>query len=199
VTWRAHVNYALFVSHIEPLVSFLYAPETYRRRYDSTKPDGATGMAPNARLAIIDLSRGSQGTVSAPDDLSDGYFKPSYDVGARIHSDSWGSDVIGELWITSLSAAALRAACTHYLSLPDASQESAVPSHPPPSPSATRKPPTVYDYSAASLDRWLWEHPEFLSVFAAGNYVSRRTFYPSSTNPFFYRAAPPRPHPQQPN
>jgi len=31
---------------------------------------------------------------------------------------------------------------------------------------------TVYDYSAASLDRWLWEHPEFVSVFAAGNYVS---------------------------
>lgn len=29
-------------------------------RFDGTKPDAATGMAPAARLAIIDLSRGSQ-------------------------------------------------------------------------------------------------------------------------------------------
>jgi len=67
-------------------------------RYDTNKPDGATGMAPNARLAISDLSKGPRGTVSAPDDLSDSYFKPAYEAGARVHSDSWGSDVIGGCW-----------------------------------------------------------------------------------------------------
>ena len=104
-------------------------------RFDADEPDGATGMAPAARLAILDLARGSNGFVVAPDDLSDGYFSPSYDAGARVHSDSWGSDVI------------------------------------------------VYDYSAASLDRWLWEHPDFVSVFAAGNYGSEDGYRSTVTSP----------------
>lgn len=60
------------------------------RRYDNPKPDAATGMAPGARLAIIDLSSGSQGYVAAPDDLAQGYFDPTYAAGARVHSGARG-------------------------------------------------------------------------------------------------------------
>ena len=58
-------------------------------RYNSPKPDAATGMAPGARLAIIDMSSGNQGYVAAPDDMADGYFAPTYAAGARV-PDSQG-------------------------------------------------------------------------------------------------------------
>jgi hypothetical protein len=134
-----HRKIALYVGAADVIDSVGHGTHTSTtiagKRYDSDDPDPATGMAPEARLAIIDLSKGAAGYVSAPDDLSDGYFKPTYAAGARIHSDSWGSDVI------------------------------------------------VYDYSAASLDLWLWEHPDFVSVFAAGNYGTEDEYRTTITSP----------------
>lgn len=48
-------------------------------------------MAPDAKLAFTDLGgRGSDG-IMTPSDLSRSYYPYPYDVGARVHSDSWGS------------------------------------------------------------------------------------------------------------
>lgn len=55
-------------------------------------PDIATGGAPNAKLSFIDLSKGKVNSVWTPGDLGSGYFKYSYDLGARVHSDSWGAE-----------------------------------------------------------------------------------------------------------
>eukprot|EP00198_Chlamydomonas_reinhardtii_P014307 XP_001703644.1 predicted protein [Chlamydomonas reinhardtii] len=60
--------------------------------------------------------------VWTPGDLGRSYFNLTYRVGARVHSDSWGSDL------------------------------------------------TAYDSMAAALDRFTWNNPDFLSIFAAGNY-----------------------------
>ena len=57
-----------------------------------------------------------------PGDLGRSYFNLTYRVGARVHSDSWGSDL------------------------------------------------TAYDSMAAALDRFTWNNPDFLSIFAAGRY-----------------------------
>ncbi|KAL3130908.1 Signal peptide peptidase-like 2A [Trebouxia sp. C0009 RCD-2024] len=48
---------------------------------------GWQGMAPMAKIAFQDLGSGAAGTISTPDDLANGYYK-----GARVHSDSWGTD-----------------------------------------------------------------------------------------------------------
>lgn len=50
------------------------------------------GMAPNAKVAFLDLSSSLQGdAISTPYDIAGDYFDITYNVGARIHSDSWGS------------------------------------------------------------------------------------------------------------
>lgn len=50
------------------------------------------GMAPDAKIAFLDLSNAAQGDViTAPYNLASDYFRLTWDVGARIHSDSWGS------------------------------------------------------------------------------------------------------------
>ena len=88
-------------------------------------------MAPAARLVIQDLE-GTAGTgaLGTPSNLNTNYFIHSYNAGARIHSDSWGSDS------------------------------------------------TSYTRQAQAVDEFAYEHPDFLSLFAAGNdgqdSVSRR-------------------------
>jgi len=49
------------------------------------------GMAPGAKLAFTDLglSYGDQRGLIAPDTMSD-YYRYAYNLGARLHSDSWG-------------------------------------------------------------------------------------------------------------
>lgn len=93
------------------------------------------GMAPQAKIAFMDLG-GSENqdnndnqiesdtsdSIYTPSELSLHYYPLTYDQGARIHSDSWGSDT-----------------------------------------------PT-YDSLAREVDKFVWEHPDFLPVFAAGNY-----------------------------
>ncbi len=50
------------------------------------------GMAPDAKLAFIDLSSVRDGDrIVTPGNLADQYFKYTTDVGATVHSDSWGS------------------------------------------------------------------------------------------------------------
>ncbi len=50
------------------------------------------GMAPDAKLAFIDLSSVRDGDrIITPGNLADQYFKYTTDVGATVHSDSWGS------------------------------------------------------------------------------------------------------------
>jgi len=50
------------------------------------------GMAPDSKIAFLDLSNAAQGDViTAPYDLARDYFRLTWDVGARVHSDSWGS------------------------------------------------------------------------------------------------------------
>jgi serine protease AprX len=47
------------------------------------------GVAPNAKLAFIDLSQAGQG-LSLPNPISILY-TIAYNAGARVHSNSWGS------------------------------------------------------------------------------------------------------------
>ncbi|KAK9815878.1 hypothetical protein WJX72_011193 [[Myrmecia] bisecta] len=49
------------------------------------------GMAPDAKLAFIDLGNGRSDSIYTPQDLSSEYFPYTYKAGARVHSDSWGS------------------------------------------------------------------------------------------------------------
>lgn len=48
-------------------------------------------MAPEAKIAFWDLGRGGADTIVPPADLASDYYPVSYAVGARVHSDSWGS------------------------------------------------------------------------------------------------------------
>ena len=49
------------------------------------------GMAPDAKVAFVDLADSSMSGIKIPQDLSEHYFPLTYGVGARVHSDSWGS------------------------------------------------------------------------------------------------------------
>lgn len=50
------------------------------------------GMAPDAKLAFIDLSSMRDGErIVTPGDLANDYFRYTTEVGATVHSDSWGS------------------------------------------------------------------------------------------------------------
>ena len=49
------------------------------------------GLAPDAKVEFIDLASGTTGGIYTPQDLSENYYPFSYGVGARVHSDSWGS------------------------------------------------------------------------------------------------------------
>ena len=51
-------------------------------------------MAPDAKLAFNDLGSSDTEGIFTPEDLSTSYFSFAYDVGARVHSDSWGSGSI---------------------------------------------------------------------------------------------------------
>jgi hypothetical protein len=48
-------------------------------------------MAPDAKVAFIDLASKNTGGILTPQDLSERYYPYTYGVGARVHSDSWGS------------------------------------------------------------------------------------------------------------
>ena len=49
------------------------------------------GMAPDAKVAFVDLADSSGSGIKIPQDLSQRYFPLTYGVGSRVHSDSWGS------------------------------------------------------------------------------------------------------------
>ena len=59
------------------------------------------GAAPAAQLVFQSVMTASQ-SLALPDDLNELYLPP-YDLGARIHSDSWGSSVEGEYSADSMT------------------------------------------------------------------------------------------------
>lgn len=79
------------------------------------------GAAWGAQLVHQSVMDSGGGLGGLPSDLNDLYGQ-TYDLGARIHSDSWGSDVYG-----------------------------------------------LYTTAARQSDEFMWDHPEMLLVFAAGN------------------------------
>ncbi len=60
------------------------------------------GMAPGARLVFQSIMT-AYSTLALPDDLND-FYQPPYDLGARVHSDSWGSAVEGEYTSDSMTS-----------------------------------------------------------------------------------------------
>ena len=60
------------------------------------------GAAPAARLVFQSIMTAAE-TLALPDDLNE-FYRPPYDLGARIHSDSWGSAVAGEYSSDSMTS-----------------------------------------------------------------------------------------------
>jgi PGF-pre-PGF domain-containing protein len=81
-----------------------------------------SGMAPEAKL-VFQAAGDSTGNLYLPTDMGNYLFKPAYDMGARIHTNSWGN--------SSVSGA--------------------------------------YDVLSQQVDSFMWEHPDMLILFAAGN------------------------------
>ena len=52
----------------------------------------ADGSAFDARIAFMDLSNKSDGSIASPTSMGAGYYCYARSYGARIHSDSWGSN-----------------------------------------------------------------------------------------------------------
>ncbi|KAK9839424.1 hypothetical protein WJX81_001331 [Elliptochloris bilobata] len=52
------------------------------------------GAAPDAKVAFTDLGDGTTNQINTRQDLADSYFPAAYAVGARVHSDSWGSETL---------------------------------------------------------------------------------------------------------
>lgn len=51
-----------------------------------------SGMAPAAKLTVLSMGADNSTGLSVPDDLTTGVFRDAYADGARIHSNSWGSN-----------------------------------------------------------------------------------------------------------
>ena len=77
-------------------------------------------MAPDAKVAFVDLADSSGSGIKIPQDLSQRYFPLTYGVGSRVHSDSWGS-VSQELRLHGLPSGPLHMGepGTHTASGPD--------------------------------------------------------------------------------
>lgn len=60
------------------------------------------GAAPGARFVFQSIMT-AYSTLNLPDDLNE-FYQPPYDLGARIHSDSWGSAVEGEYSSDSMTS-----------------------------------------------------------------------------------------------
>jgi hypothetical protein len=50
------------------------------------------GMSYNAKIAFFDIGKAGGRGLDVPNDMAKSFFPPSYDVGARIHTNSWGSN-----------------------------------------------------------------------------------------------------------
>jgi hypothetical protein len=129
-THRKVVDYALFggqaydgcgTGHGTHVCGTLAGNQTYVNPGQTA----ANGLAYEAKLTLQDVGNDDffsclLGLVSVPNDLTNA-FQASYDLGARVHSNSWGS--------TSNS----------------------------------------YNGFCVDIDDFMWDHPDFLVVFAAGN------------------------------
>jgi len=82
---------------------------------------GYEGMAPNAKIFFQDVGDNTGLPGLDGIDLGSELFQPTFDAGARLHSNSWGANV------------------------------------------------NAYTSMSRSLDRFVWDNPEFTILFAAGN------------------------------
>lgn len=64
-------------------------PHFYHIRLELILSPVLRGIAPDSKLAFNDLGPGNG--IAIPEDLATRYYGYAYDVGARVHSDSWGS------------------------------------------------------------------------------------------------------------
>ncbi|KAK2861412.1 hypothetical protein FQN49_004226 [Arthroderma sp. PD_2] len=83
------------------------------------------GTAPKATLVMQSLLDSNNGLGGIPDDLTKLFIQPYDDHGARIHTNSWGSNAPGG-------------------QLP-------------------------YNVNSEEIDRFVWDHPDMVILFAAGN------------------------------
>ena len=60
------------------------------------------GVAPGAHLVFQSIMT-AYSSLALPDDLNE-FYRPPYDLGARVHSDSWGSAVAGEYSSDSMTS-----------------------------------------------------------------------------------------------
>ena len=51
------------------------------------------GMAPGARMAFFDIGLAGESFLSVPSELESSMFPFAYDMGARLHSNSWGTNL----------------------------------------------------------------------------------------------------------
>ncbi|EEH36819.1 peptidase S8 and S53 [Paracoccidioides lutzii Pb01] len=90
------------------------------------------GAAPKASLALQSVLDTMNGLGGIPDDLGDLFIVPYREVGARVHTNSWGaSSIFGQI---------------------------------------------PYDTSATQVDKFIWDNPDMLVLFAAGNDGADRNF-----------------------
>jgi hypothetical protein len=83
--------------------------------------DAYRGVAYNAKIAFYDMGLAGSTSLSVPGDLYDDFLGMAYDVGARLHTNSWGTDI------------------------------------------------NAYDSTARDMDRYSYDHQDFLVLVAAGN------------------------------
>eukprot|EP00595_Chromulina_sp_UTEXLB2642_P002940 CAMPEP_0196764748 /NCGR_PEP_ID=MMETSP1095-20130614/6785_1 /TAXON_ID=96789 ORGANISM="Chromulina nebulosa, Strain UTEXLB2642" /NCGR_SAMPLE_ID=MMETSP1095 /ASSEMBLY_ACC=CAM_ASM_000446 /LENGTH=555 /DNA_ID=CAMNT_0042121107 /DNA_START=844 /DNA_END=2511 /DNA_ORIENTATION=+ len=50
------------------------------------------GVAYNAKLAFLDIGSGANSTINTPNNLNNGFFQVLYNQGARVITNSWGSE-----------------------------------------------------------------------------------------------------------
>jgi hypothetical protein len=60
--------------------------------YVASGSENYDGVAKDAQLAFTDIGWSGEGYASGLNNMGSDYYQHAYDLGARIHSDSWGSD-----------------------------------------------------------------------------------------------------------
>lgn len=109
-------------------------------------PSEFEGIAQHALLSIVDILEGRNGELRIPADITP-YFDHSYNVGARVQSHAWGG-FSGWLFDTE-----------HTQGIPAG-----------PFGGTTKVPASTYNAITAQFDAYVYNHPEFLPIVAAGSY-----------------------------
>jgi subtilisin family serine protease len=144
----------------------------YGTTLESKPSGGNVGMAPDAKIAFIDLGDSSSDTISTPSDLANSYFPYTTGVGAAIHSDSWGATNIYYDFLARQVGCRRRVLHTVLALLLNMPAGSAVQAGWQPSCAIATRTHSLHCpavHSHPQVDLYAWENPDFLPVFAAGN------------------------------